>query len=190
VEGDCPKCGGPNPPSATVCQWCSSSLVGLPPPVVVQAPPKVVYVTPPEDDREDHQGRWIVVGVVVFIVLVVLIAAAYSSSPSSPASSGGTTIVWQLGGFHVVSPDNACGLNGDDSVSINYPGGVGNPVVSWTLPGPGGSIPCTVTNVTTNTSGFQLSGNLPYTVTSDPGIISLSVNGPSDYPGIVNVTFT
>jgi hypothetical protein len=81
-------------------------------------------------------------------------------------------------------------LNGDDAgtITLNPPGG-GIPFISWGVPGPGGSVPCTVNNVSTNTPGFSLLGSFPYRVTSVASTIIVSMIAPSSFQGVLNVTF-
>jgi hypothetical protein len=129
-----------------------------------------------------------VIGIVVFIVIVIIIVvAAASFHPTTTPSSPTVDIT----GLNVTSPDNACGLNGDDSGTVNLqPPGGGMPIISWGLPGPGGSLPCTVQSASTNTPGFNLIGSLPYTATTFPSVLIISMIVPSSFNGVLNVTFT
>jgi hypothetical protein len=186
MGAECPHCGGPNPPEATVCQWCGSAIA-LPEPRLV--PPasndaELVVGEPIETSSRSSAG---VISVIIIIAIVVIagsLAAVYSPKPPSGHSL-------EITGLYVKSPDNACGLNGDDSGNIDLsPPGGGFPVISWGLPGPGGELPCTVTTASTNTSGFQLVGSFPYKATSFPGILVVSIIAPASFQGVLNVTFT
>ncbi len=132
----------------------------------------------------------VVASIVTVVVLLIIFAVvlANSSAPSLP--SGGSSSV-DITGLNVRSADNACGLNGDNSGTIYlHPSGGGLPFIVWGLPGPGGSIPCTVQNVSTDTLGFVLFGSLPYTATSFPSTLAISMIVPSSFHGVLNVTFT
>ena len=126
--------------------------------------------------------------VTVFAVLLIITMVALILSGSAPSPSGPSVDITRL---NVKSPDNACGLNGDGSgtINLNPPGG-GIPFILWGLPGPGGSIPCTVQNVSTDTPGFLLFGSLPYTATSFPSSLAISMIPPSSFHGVLDVTFT
>ena len=126
--------------------------------------------------------------VAVVAVLLIITMVALILSGSAPSPSGPSIDITRL---NVKSPDNACELNGDDSgtINLNPPGG-GIPSTLWGLPGPGGSIPCTVQNVSTDTPGFMLFGSLPYTATSFPSSLAISMIPPSSFHGVLDVTFT
>ena len=124
-----------------------------------------------------------VVAVLLIVIMVALILSSSAPSPSGPSVD--------ITGLKVKSPDNACGLNGDDSGTINLkPPGGGIPFILWGLPSPGGSIPCTVQNVSTDTPGFTLIGSLPYTATSFPSTLAISMILPSSFHGVLDATFT
>lgn len=131
-----------------------------------------------------------VIGVIAFVVIVIIILVVAVSLNSSMSPSGSGPSV-NITGLNVMSSDNACGLNGDDSGNINlHPPGGGIPFILWGLPGPSGSLPCTVQSVSTDTAGFSLFGSLPYTATSVPDSIAISMIPPTSFDGVLNVTFT
>jgi hypothetical protein len=123
----------------------------------------------------------------IVIIVIVVLVATISINVSAPHSGPSLDIT----GLNVRSPDNACGLNGDDAGTVNLsPPGGGIPFILWGLPGPGGSVPCTVQNVSTNTPGFALFGSLPYTATSFPSVLAISMIPPASFSGVLNVTFS
>ena len=131
------------------------------------------------------------IGIIVFVVFVIiLLVIVFSLSTSITPPSTGSSL--NINGLNVQSPDNACGLNGDNAgtITLQPPPGGGIPFISWGLPGPGGSVPCTVRNVSTNTPGFDLFGSFPYTATSFPSVLVVSMIPPSSFNGVLNVTFT
>ena len=129
-----------------------------------------------------------VIAAVILVFVIIVIVAAVATNTSMHGSTGPSV---DITGLSVTSPDNACGLNGDDSgtVQMNMPGG-GMPTISWGLPGPSGSLPCTVSSASTNTPGFVLIGSFPFTATSFPSVLIVSMETPSSFHGILNVTFT
>ena len=187
MSGECPKCGGPNTPEAQVCQWCGSGLTSsasVPPPLP-PSPQVIVEQVPVERTPSVYWGVRIIVFVVFLVVIIAIVASVGTGPPASPGSSV------SISGLDVKSPDNACGLSGDDSgtVTLNPPDG-GIPYIAWGLPGPGGNVPCTVTAVSTNTPGFYLFGSLPYTASSLASVLIISMTTPSSFQGVLNVTFT
>jgi hypothetical protein len=172
-----------------VCQWCGSSIPqpAAPP---VQPSPATVIITERGPGPGWGRSPGGVAGVIVFVAFVIIILVAAISLNFSMSMSGSGPSV-DITGLNVMSSDNACALNGDDSGNINlHPPGGGIPFILWGLPGPGGSLPCTVQSVSTNTPGFSLFGSLPYTATSFPGSLAISMFTPSSFSGVLNVTFT
>jgi len=91
---------------------------------------------------------------------------------------------------YAFSPDNACGLNG-----VNEPGFTADALTSvplgWVIPASESvSLPCTVTSITTNTSGFEIEASVPVTATAPMTILSFAVYTPASYHGPLDVTFT
>jgi len=134
-------------------------------------------------------NRGVIVAIVVLVIVIILIVAALSFHPPSPPSLPGTNAV-TVTGMYAHSPDDACGLNG-----VNEPGFTANAFawapVGWVIPASESvSLPCTVTNITTNTSGFEIAAILPVTGTSQMTILSFAVFTPASYNGPPDVTFT
>ena len=78
---DCARCGGPNPPGATTCQWCSQQLEIAPPP----ATPTLEYQpldSPVEAPTNSYApGLYYRVGIPLLLIgIVALIGAAVVSS--------------------------------------------------------------------------------------------------------------
>ena len=212
TPGECPKCGGPNLAGATYCQWCGSALV-----VPRPAPPLATLifddddsVNPPDTEREesdDDEGgfgrhppanllaRLLFAGFVGFLIIIAFASQNPATGPTFPYSglpgggSGGTTSVF-ITQILVTAPPSACGLNGADQGAqelIN----TDSFVLSWTLPASDAAVPCTVTNVSAETSGFSATANLPITVTSaDIGTpLNVSFTTPQQYEGPLYLYF-
>lgn len=131
ADGECPGCGGPNPPGMLTCQWCGRSL----PQPIRTGPPHArtqhVVVEREAVYTGGRRGGSIVALDVIVITVIVFVASVASSQPNpSPGSS------LRISGLKVSSPDGACGLNGDDSgtIDLSLPSG-GIPIKSWGLPG-------------------------------------------------------
>jgi hypothetical protein len=168
-----------------VCQWCGSGLTAPPSTPPPPSPQVIIEQVPVERNLSAYWG----VRIIVFVVFLIVIIAIIASVTTSPPAASGPAV--NITGLNVNSPDNACGLNGDDSgtVTLNPPAG-GIPYIAWGLPGPGGYVPCTVTSVSTNTPGFTLFGSLPYTASSVPSVLIISMTTASSFQGVLNVTFT
>lgn len=124
----------------------------------------------------------IVVGVGIVIFGVLALAAA-----PHPGSTGPTV---NITGLDVTSPDDACGLRGDDAGTIYlHPSGGTIPYILFGAPGPTGSVPCTVENVSTTTPGFTVFGSFPETVTTFPGSVVVSFIPPESFSGVLNISF-
>jgi len=80
APGMCPRCGGPNPPLSSFCQFCGSPLAGplgftLPPPPSVP-PPNFQPVAPNRDEHEGPGLALLVVGILLIVVGLVLFGVA------------------------------------------------------------------------------------------------------------------
>ena len=211
APGECPKCGGPNLVGATVCQWCGSAL-----PAPTPAPPLPTLqfdddysVNPPDTAREGYDddeggfgrhpppnllGRLVLLGIIGLVIVVTFASQDPATSPTSPYSglpgggSGGTGSVF-ISEVVVTAAAGACGLNGANQADQTLAGGE-YLELSWTLPVIGG-VPCTVTNVSSETPGFTAIGNLPITVTgADLGAsLNITVTTPDQYNGILELYF-
>jgi len=187
MHGPCPRCGGANLPGTAQCQWCGSTL---PLPLLETRPPEQGYrplttdVEPSESQSGIHPG--LIVAAIV-VVLIIVSAIAYVSLGSTLQPAGPSV---NITGLSVTSPDNACGLNGDDHGTIQlHPPGRGIPFITWGIPGPGGSVPCTVENVSTSTLGFTLFGEFPVTANTSLSVMVVSMIPPASFSGILEVTF-
>ena len=195
--GICPHCGGGNPYPAINCQWCGTALP--PRPLPTAASPEFltdseVPDAPYDEEAPVNVGMYVRIAVVV-IVLIILAAVVVSSPPQSssvpgtplPNGSGAPNAI-HVSIVLVTSPDNACGLNGWNAGGFSGNGGMMD-VMSWWLPGTHGSLPCSVTSVTTNTTGFSLSSNLPIDATSGQVPLLLTAYAPGVFTGVLNLTF-
>jgi len=76
----CARCGGPNLPQSTFCQFCGAPLSGLPP----FAPPRPTQVPPDNfrlvsSNRDEHEGPGIallVIGILLIVVGLILFGVA------------------------------------------------------------------------------------------------------------------
>jgi hypothetical protein len=132
----------------------------------------------------------VIAGIVIIVIVVIAFLALVLSVPSGPPSLpgvGGDTV--HVSEVAASSPDNACGLNGIvtggfDSGPFEYE------PITWVLPASGSvAPPCTVTNATTNTSGFEIVASLPFTANSTMTFFTLSVLTPASFDGVLNITF-
>lgn len=201
APGRCPACGGPNPAGALTCQWCQNQLPTAPSP---SAPPLLSGYRPVELPRpppSPEASPGVIIGVVItIVVLLVLVAAiaSLSSAPPSPfpgpsppfPSPGGTPTGIDVTQVAVVSPDNACGLNGADQPGFSDPSYYQQPLF-WVLPmGNSTTLPCVVSSANTSTPGFQvLTGNLPQNVTFAGTSFSVIIQSPTNFSGILELTF-
>ena len=172
-----------------MCQWCSSALprprAPTPPPVPSQGP-----LPAPVSIPAGRTSSAALIGVIVLVAVMVVIAVAFVSVASNPPSTPPPNSSVDITGLHVVSLDNACGLNGDSSGTVTLHPPSGYPFIIWGVPGPSGSVPCTVQSVTTNTPGFELFASFPFNVTQAPSILLVSMLPPASFVGVLNVTFT
>lgn len=147
-----------------------------------------VEAAPADQSQSSISPIAAIIAAVVVVILLVIVGFVLVSTAPAP-SSGGPRV--NITGLNVNSPDNACGLNGDDSGTVNLnPQGGGFASITWGLPGPGASVPCTVNSVSTSTPGFELFGSFPFNATSFPSVLIVSMLTPSSFNGVLNVTFT
>ncbi|MCI4352614.1 MAG: hypothetical protein L3K14_04420 [Thermoplasmata archaeon] len=123
-----------------------------------------------------------VVVVVIILVIIVGLAASIPRSTSPPGS--GAVVVTQV---VVTSPDNACGFQGDNQPGFNADSGAWKTLL---LAPNSAAIPCTISSVSTNTSGFHAVASVPMSFTMFPQILGITVICPSAYNGALNVTIT
>lgn len=190
------------------CQWCTSAIVAPPgPPPLDFTISHVARPEPPpdaEDSGEDYVNdsglsgyaiARIVVAVVSLVILVAAAAAIPSNSPTTsnyqqfPPSGGGPSPTPTVNVSEVVVqvPDNACGLRGITPGAFSVTAGEEYPLVWW-LPWSGGTVPCTVTNVVSDTPGFTVAGNFPLNVTTDQTPLFMTIYTPGEYNGVLTLT--
>lgn len=147
--------------------------------------------------RETERGlRYLRVGVALVILIVgitILAANAPTASTSTATSGPPQPNPYASGPVNVtailaVSSDNACGLNGSQQGGFHTPAHYSY-VTFWWLPQHAASLPCTVENVTTNTTGFELSSSLPTTVTVNETAIMVDIYTPAAYNGTLYLIF-
>ena len=133
----------------------------------------------------------LVIAVLVFALLYTAQNGAFNSGSSSgpvpPACAATWTCPVNVSKVVVVSPDNACGMNG--AVAGGFMGGPGTQnIASWELPLNGASVPCRVGEVRATPSDFYLTGDLSLNVTS-PGIwLEVWITSPANYTGVLTLT--
>jgi hypothetical protein len=188
MRAGCPHCGGPNPPGATLCRWCGALLVPL---RIARNARRIDLHAAfhPGDAPPRRTSRAWMIWAIAFVVIMLVILAAAGTWIKPQVVTTSWTPTMDITGVNVSSPDDACGLDGDTSgtVTLHQHAGVEHPVISWAIPGPSGSLPCAVSSAGTNTTGFEVFGNLPMNFTS-AGLLNLSLVTPLSFQGIVNVT--
>ncbi len=190
APGICPHCGGPNTPGSISCQWCEAQL----PPEIPQwwpapsAEPARPLIRPMQQTPLAPVAGLAAVLIAAVVVVATVISAVAPKVPVGLIETIHVTTV------SVRSPDDACGLDGADQDGFNETGN-GSFALMWFLPygtGPNGSgprLPCTVTNVSTDTPGFSVSAPLPATVARLWATLWVTTYAPSQYNGPLNLTF-
>ena len=188
VPGTCPQCGGPNPPEATVCQFCSAKLPWtLPPPPSVPAYQPLPSLQVPQS-RETSAVIVIVVVVVVILIAGIAFFAALAPSPSLPSLPGTNGVV--VSQVLAISADNVCGLNGANENGFTTNVGEYQQLV-WLVPASQSvSAPCTVNSITTDTAGFEVIASVPFTASTEMTFLAFQVVSYSSYNGPLNITFS
>ncbi|MGP8072955.1 MAG: hypothetical protein ACLPZM_07490 [Thermoplasmata archaeon] len=149
-----------------------------------------------EQDAADAKVmRYARIGLAIFIVIVLIASlsnyaqqTSTNTSPTTPVptyGAGGSVIVTQV---NVSSPDDACGLNHTHLGGFQADGSSTYPISRW-LPAGNAPVPCTVSTISTNTTGFGLSANLPINCTSQYPLM-INVYTPKAFDGVLNLTFT
>jgi len=196
--GTCPHCGGANPLLAVNCQWCGAALPPRPVSTAETIEFDVDDATDEQPDEPDslRNTRWGVRLAVLVVALILIAAVFYSGVANPPSNPGGTPLPNGTGApnaiqvivVEVYSPDDACGLNGWNAGGFSGNGGMMD-LMSWWLPGSHGTLPCSVSSVSTNTSGFSLTSNLPVSVTSGQAPLVVTAYSPPAFSGVLNLTF-
>jgi len=125
----------------------------------------------------------LVVIVVLFVVFAAIGAYLYSVPPPNV----------DVEGINVYAPDNVCGLNANPVGYSGFNASAGTQAALDLQLENFNSTACTVHSVTTNTSGFSLSGvQVPDGVGPlGNGTLNLTLSLPSDaYSGIVDLVFS
>lgn len=87
-SGMCAQCGGPNPPGASVCQFCRSPLTALPPveaPVVPAGEDTFRLVTAKQAEHPMARFGMVYFGIALIVIGIILFAvgaAAHQSAQS------------------------------------------------------------------------------------------------------------
>jgi hypothetical protein len=190
----CMKCGGENPPGAVFCQYCGAPMASVPSapplataPVVIPPPPGAWTSGPTPTAPPPRRRRWVRIVVVVVVVVIVLGVIGFLLLPPAPSVT-----VTQI---NFVSPNDVCGLN-----NIGWQGYTSNtsevdqfgfPLTGNNTTG-GATASCTVHTVSTSTSGFSVTGNVPlYIPANTTEILWVNITEPgSSYNGALTLVLT
>jgi hypothetical protein len=186
LPGTCPHCGGGNPAGAVNCQWCGLALPQILPPSPAPSEPLPTsgyrpLPVPPSAVPSTGFPPAAIVGIVVFVVILLIIVFAFASITSSSIPGPNSVQVSQV---LVQSSDNACGLNGDNQPGFSASGGASEPII---LGASSAATPCTVSDISTSTPGFQVLGSFPMQVSSYTDLIAFSVLCPSSFSGVLTL---
>jgi len=129
------------------------------------------------------------------IAIVTMVAAFSLSASNSPSTSTITTFPSGSQGPNTVNvtqvvvnvPTDACGLSGITPGAFSVPANTNYPM-GWWLPWSGASVPCYVSNVSSNTPGFYVWGNFPLNVTSAETPLMFTIACPAAYNGVLTLT--
>jgi hypothetical protein len=190
---NCPGCGAPVIPGSLFCNYCgkavastssplpSSSSGGAPPSSSpTQAEPLGTATPPPRKKR----SRLLTIVIVVFVIAVLVAAVfIYIVLTQVPPIQVSEIDIW--------APDNACGLSVNPIVFDGFNGSTGaSQALDFGMPN-FNSTACVIHSVTTNTSGFVLSGiQVPLTIPagSSGTSMNITIQSPgSDYSGGLNL---
>jgi hypothetical protein len=193
----CPHCAAPAVPGAVYCYSCGGRLGSAPsaadrPPVPSSPLPSAsaagaspfvpgpAPVAPPPRRRR----RWVLV-VVVLAVIGIVVAAVVLYESAAPSV--------QVASILVYAPDDVCGLGVNLIGYYGFNASTGeNETFELEVPNYNSSA-CTLTGVTTNTSGFALSdlGGLPLQVeVGSYGNFTVSITMPSSaFSGNLNLIY-
>ena len=80
APGMCARCGGPNPPNASVCQFCQAPLPGIPPPVWLPeqpaGPDNFRLVTDEQPSHPVARVILLVFGILLFVGGLIMFGVA------------------------------------------------------------------------------------------------------------------
>jgi zinc-ribbon domain len=190
----CPSCGAPVGSGALYCTYCGTPIqapsaplpsAGAPAGGFPAGPPTAPYAFPPAAPSGRRRSRRLIVVVLVVVILLIATVVAYELLPPAEPQI-------QVAEIDVWAPDNVCGLNATPIYYDGYNSST-NAAVELGLSVPNfNSTACTVTSVTTNSTGFSLSAvQVPLTIpASGNGSMNLTLTSPgSSFSGNVNLVF-
>jgi len=189
----CSRCGAPLLGGAQFCSYCGAPAApplaagGLPVAPVPAAPaplPSGFEATAGPSPRPRRSHRLLVILVVVVVVVAAAGLALFLLVPAGPAVQVGAIDIW--------APDNVCGLGTNSIYYEGYNASTGEAIsLELYVPNYNGTS-CTVSQVTTNTSGFTLSGVQTGVVVPAHGnaTLNLTIGSPSSsFSGTLNLVF-
>lgn len=193
VASTCPNCGAPLKPGGRFCAYCGAAVAqplpsapaGLP---YGSATGPAPFAGTPAPRRSKNRA-------IAIVVVVVLVIAGGIGAYLYYAQTQNVDV----NGFYVYSPDNVCGLALVPTAWTGFNDTPGNTDEILFSPSTGGGVPnynltsCTLRGVTTNTSGFGISGpSVPLTIASEgSGTLYFNISLPgSSWSGNVNLIFT
>jgi hypothetical protein len=182
APGTCPRCGGPNPEGTGACAWCGGQLPRDGPGLQQHAVPSAGSA----DARSAPSTDWkpVVLRVLVLAVVLAVVISVLALGPFLPVGPSSAPITVEVTGVTLGSPDHVCGLN-----QSTLPGFVASPnesvQLTWYVPDSisGQGLPCTISSVSTNQTGFSVSADVPKTVASRFVDFPLDVHVPAVYVG-------
>jgi len=122
--------------------------------------------------------------VVVLIVVVAVVAFSFFLAPPPPV---------QVGYINIWAPDNVCGLNTNPISFYGFNSSTGaSQTLDFGMPNYNATA-CTIATVTTNSTGFSLSGiQAPLTIAGGAtGSMNITITSPSsDFSGNLNLVLT
>lgn len=186
AAGICPQCGGPNPPGATVCQWCAAALEHPIPSAAVSSGYRPL--DPPELDQPHSIPVPVIAGLVLVAIVGIIVVAVLASfsNPSPPDTAVDPVLVSEVVAY---SGDDACSLNGNVHPGFHAPAG-GLVSLEYTVYRAPGQAPCTVYSVSTDTPGFTVHAQLPFSSSGEVSGFEVTVVTPNSYDGPLNLTFS
>jgi hypothetical protein len=123
----------------------------------------------------------VIIAVVVVILIVGLLAVLYWESATSAI---------QVGEIDIWAPDNVCGLDANPIYFFGFNSSTGaGQSIDFDMPN-FNATPCSVTTVTTNTTGFTLSGvQVPLSIpASGSASMNITITAPaSPFAGSLNL---
>jgi hypothetical protein len=125
-----------------------------------------------------------IVGIVLVVVFILIVVAVVASVPMAPNLNSGLGSV-NVTQVSIQSTDDACGLSGDTLPGFSTPGGSLYSILFGAR-----QAPCTISNVSTGTSGFFVLTWSPSYVNSTLELIQISVDCPASYSGALSLSIS